>query len=86
MASSHRAYPDGQETNVARERTVRLLGGPHEGKVVPRPDSASLIVTGDCVPEGMCARYRRTRDRAVYRFDGWDRIVGSIPMPGGGDV
>lgn len=54
---------------------VRLIGGPFDGQTVPRPADRSLLIDGGPVPEGSVARYRMTRDRDVFRFKGFDRIV-----------
>jgi hypothetical protein len=63
---------------------VTLKGGPfHDAKVDVSDARSPLICTGDPVPDGMVARYRPTRVRGVLRFSEYDRIVGSVPLPGG---
>jgi hypothetical protein len=70
----------------AADRRIRLVGGPFDGQTVPpyACPSSSLLLEGEPVPEGQVARYRRTRDRDVYRFSEFDRVVLRVPT-GEGD-
>ncbi len=60
----------------------RLIGGPFDGAEVPRSTDA-ILLTGDDVPAGMVARYRFTAGGDAYKFDGYDKVVATIPRPGG---
>lgn len=63
--------------------TVLLKGGPFNGTTVKVNDLRTpLLCSGDPVPEGMVARYRPTRERGVFRFREYDRVVGTLPLPG----
>jgi hypothetical protein len=52
---------------------VLLSLGPCDGERVPRPQGRNIIVELSWTE--MVARYRQTRDRDVFRFDGYDRVV-----------
>lgn len=61
---------------------VKLRDGPFAGAEVEVATlSTPLLAESDEKP-GYAARYRPTRERGVYRFHGWDRIVGRLPAPG----
>ena len=61
--------------------TITLRGGPFDGAVVPAPSGrAPLICQGEPVPEGMVARYRRRREKGVYTFREYDRIIGTVAI------
>jgi hypothetical protein len=59
---------------------VTLRDGPCDGVEVEVSWGNPLAVEGDPVPEGMIARYRPTRERGVYRFREYDRIVGRLNL------
>lgn len=59
---------------------ILLSGGPNDGQYVPRPQSRSLLIEHPKAPE-IVARYRQSKDRDVYRFTGYDRVIASIPWP-----
>lgn len=62
---------------------VSLRGGPFHGQTLEvETFREPLILSGGDVPEGKVARYRPTREKGVYRFREYDRIVGTLPMPG----
>lgn len=61
--------------------TVTLKGGPFDGAEVKVIGTEPLILTGGDVPEGMVARYRPTREKGVYSFREYDRIVATLPAP-----
>lgn len=60
---------------------VFCVGGPFSGAHVPR-STDSILLTGDGVPEGMVARYRFRKKIGQYSFDGYDKVVATIPRPG----
>lgn len=66
------------------ERSVRLVGGPLDGQTIDNYRGGSVLMHSDEHAEQV-ARYRPTRDPAVLRFRGWDRVVASIPMPSASD-
>lgn len=68
------------ESSQSGSAEVTLSGGPWDGQRVPRPSDRSLLVQD--AHEPYVARYRQSRDRNVFRFKGYDRIVASIPMEG----
>lgn len=61
---------------------VRLEGGPAAGIEVDVSRGAVLNVEGEGVPDGLVARYTPTRDRGVYRFRGYSKVIARLPMPG----
>lgn len=61
---------------------VYVVGGPFSGARVPR-STDSLLLTGAGVPEGMVARYRWQGSLDQYVFDAYDKVVATIPRPGG---
>lgn len=63
--------------------SVLLKGGPFDDTWVTVQWGTTLICEGDDVPEGMVARYRPTRERGVYRFRDYDRIVARLQHPAG---
>jgi hypothetical protein len=66
------------------QSTVKLTGGPFDGAEVPRPNGrwTPINAEGTDVPEGFVACYRPTRDKDVWRFAGYERVLVRIPMPG----
>jgi hypothetical protein len=76
---------DRENTNLqpsqSGSKTVLLSGGPFDGQRVPRPSDRSLLVE---MPDSeMVARYRQSRDRDVFRFREYDRVVVRVAMPRG---
>lgn len=59
-------------------REIRLEGGPLDGQVIKDYRGGSVLMHSDDEADKI-ARYRPTRDPAVLRFKGWDRVVASIP-------
>jgi hypothetical protein len=63
--------------HVTGQETVRLDGGPLDGLRIPLPVEHGVLMQ---TRGNMAARYRRTRDPDVYRFQGWDRVVARIEL------
>lgn len=63
---------------------VVLRGGPFDGAEIDRDWAAGvpLLCQGEPLPEGMVARYRKSREKGVYTFRGYDRVIGMLPLPG----
>ncbi len=63
---------------------IPVLDGPHEGVRLGYTEAApaSVLLTGDGVPEGFVARYRYDPKRNGYVFKGFDQVVAMIPIPG----
>lgn len=64
------------------ERSVQLVGGPVDGRVIDNYCGGPVLVPSD-EEAGLVARYRPTRDPGVLRFREYTRTVGTIPMPEG---
>lgn len=73
-------------------RKVKLIDGPYEGVEVETNGSGSILMEGDFPDgsgrseEGAMARYRPTRNRAEWRFKGWDDSVIRFALPGGANA
>jgi hypothetical protein len=65
--------------------TVTLKGGPFDGAEVDVTWGTPLLCQGEPVPEGMVARYCKSRERGVYAFREYDRVVMTLPLPGSKD-
>jgi hypothetical protein len=62
------------------ELTVLFLGGPADG-VKAAVSGRAVNVKCEGFPENYAARYVRTKDSSVYRFDGvWECFT--LPAPG----
>lgn len=63
---------------------VPVLDGPYEGAVLDYPEAApaSVLLTGDPLPEPMCARYRYSAKKRGYIFKEYDRIIAQVPRSG----
>lgn len=62
---------------MTAEDLILLSGGPEDGRRVLRPEGRSLLV--ELSWTDMVARYRQSRDRNVFRFKEYDRVVGRLP-------
>lgn len=67
----------------AYARSVTLRGGPADGLDVTVTYGQSLLLD-DPDDATRVARYRPSRDKSVYTFRGFDRVVVRIPAPGDG--
>jgi hypothetical protein len=63
---------------------VNLDGGPFDGAEVDVSRGTTLNCEGTDVPEGYVARYTPTRDRAVYRFRGFSKVLARLSLPDSG--
>lgn len=68
---------------MAERESVLLKGGPFDDTWASVEWGTTLICEGKPVPDGMVARYRPTRERGVYRFREFDRVVLRIPKGNG---
>jgi hypothetical protein len=72
-------------------RKVKLIDGPYAGVEVETNGGGAILMEGDFPDggghskEGEMARYRPTRNRAEWRFKGWDDSVIRLPLPGASD-
>jgi hypothetical protein len=59
---------------------VVLKDGPFDGVEIASVEwGVTLSLDGPPVPDGMVARYRPTRERGVYRFRGYARVLLRVP-------
>lgn len=65
--------PDRNEPTDAAN--VMLAGGPFDGHEVPRPSGRSVLVEID---DGRVARYRQSRNRYVFTFREFDRVIARV--------
>ena len=71
---------------MARAEKVTLRGGPCDGMSVtatvckPWIQSPSLLMEDTATP-GMVARYRPSREKGVYTFREYDRVIARVPVP-----
>lgn len=62
-------------------RMVTLRGGPCDGLAVTATSGRSLLMEDSREP-GRVARYRPSREKGVYTFRGFDRVVWRLELAG----